>query len=355
MCEVWQSRWCTVTSGRSVEGRRSGGSSETTGAATSTPRVTTVTAVNILVTEARPNRVAGVTGTPAARSASPKHSSNSTPFGPVIWAIPDRSSSRSRSARSAMNPTSHTAATDLPASAAARAGSGGGSGGGLGGGSGGGSGGGAGAQPAQRDRAADPVAGPQAGLVGLGVPGQRLDPAALPVPAAGQLQQRRGPVGRPAESRQRGPQLLGALIVPAEPAQRQAQPQPHLRVAARGGPLVEQQRVVVGQLIAQRRREPQREGGIRDGEQGRQLGRQPGAGAGSGSERRQRNGRAVRGGDRGGGDRPGQQVAQQPVAGGAGLRVVRGRGAQRGGHDDPAADRVDQPVGGQPRHRRAGD
>src|SRR5690348_857289 len=302
MWEVWLSRWCTVTSGRSVEGRRSGGSSATTGAATSTPRVATVTAVNILVTEARPNRVAGVTGIPAARSASPKHSSNSTPSGPVICAIPDRSSSRSRSAKSAMNPTSHTAATDLPASAAARAGLGRWLARGLERRSGGG----AGAQPAQRDRAADPIAGPKAGLVSLGVPGQCLDPAALPVPAAGQLQQRRGPVGRPAESRQRGPQLLGALIVPAEPAQRQAQPQPHLRVAARGGPFVEQQRVVVGQLIAQRPREPQREGGIRDGEQGRQLGRQPGAGAGSGSERRQRNGRAVRGGDRGGGDRPGQ-------------------------------------------------
>src|SRR6185503_8318607 len=221
---------------------------------------------------------------------SPKHSSNSTPSGPVICAIPDRSSSRSRSAKSAMNPTSHTAATDLPASAAARAGLGRWLARGLERRSGGG----AGAQPAQRDRAADPIAGPKAGLVSLGVPGQCLDPAALPVPAAGQLQQRRGPVGRPAESRQRGPQLLGALIVPAEPAQRQAQPQPHLRVAARGGPLVEQQRVVVGQLIAQRPREPQREGGIRDGEQGRQLGRQPGAGAGSGSERRQRDGRAVR-------------------------------------------------------------
>jgi hypothetical protein len=112
----------------------------------------------------------------------------------VISAIPDRSSSRSRSAKSAMNPTSHTAATDLPASAAARAGSGGDS---------------AAARRRFRRRrgcaagAARPRGRPDRRPEGrprsLGVPGQCLDPAALPVPAAGQLQQRRGPVGRPAE------------------------------------------------------------------------------------------------------------------------------------------------------------
>ena len=72
---MWQSRWCTVTSGSNVDGRRSGGSTSTTGVSkVSEPeatRSTIATAVNILVTDARPNRVAGVIGMPAARSANP--------------------------------------------------------------------------------------------------------------------------------------------------------------------------------------------------------------------------------------------------------------------------------------------
>ena len=140
-----------------------------------------------------------------------------------------------------------------------------------------------GAQPAQRDRAAGLVTDAQAGLVRLGVPGQGLDPAALAVPAAGEVQQRRGPVGRQVQPGQRGPQVLGAprrtgragtasgRAAAASPGRR---PRP---------PAGRAQRVVVGQLLAQRRREPQREGGVRHGEQGRQLGRQPGPGAGGGA------------------------------------------------------------------------
>lgn len=71
MPDVWVSRWWTVTSGRSVAGRRSGGSSAVTGADRSPATATAVTAVNIFVSDASPKRVPARTGIPAARWASP--------------------------------------------------------------------------------------------------------------------------------------------------------------------------------------------------------------------------------------------------------------------------------------------
>ncbi len=75
MPEVWLSRWCTVTSGRSVAGRRSGGSTSTTGVPNPTrPSRTsdaTAAAVNIFDAEASANRVPGRTGTSSDRLARP--------------------------------------------------------------------------------------------------------------------------------------------------------------------------------------------------------------------------------------------------------------------------------------------
>ena len=59
----------------------------------------TTTAVNILVTDASPNRVAGEFGIRAARSANPHEASNSVSPPRVTRAQPDRSSSRSQAAR----------------------------------------------------------------------------------------------------------------------------------------------------------------------------------------------------------------------------------------------------------------
>ena len=64
-----------MTSGSSVDGRRSGGSRSTTRLSTAIRPARTwsssATAVNILANEASPKRVAGVTGSPEARLASP--------------------------------------------------------------------------------------------------------------------------------------------------------------------------------------------------------------------------------------------------------------------------------------------
>jgi hypothetical protein len=74
MPEVWLSWWCTVTSGRRVDGRRSGGTTSTTGvpkaSRPSRTSVATAAAVNIFDTEATANRVVGRTGTPSARLAA---------------------------------------------------------------------------------------------------------------------------------------------------------------------------------------------------------------------------------------------------------------------------------------------
>ena len=61
--------------------------------------VATTTAVNILVTDASPNRVAGVFGTRAARSANPHAPSNRVSSPRVTRQQPDRSRSRSQVAR----------------------------------------------------------------------------------------------------------------------------------------------------------------------------------------------------------------------------------------------------------------
>ena len=84
-----------MTVGSRVLGLRSTGNTSTTGVSNATSpsrtRLTTAQAVNILVTDAIPNLVAGVTGIRLARSAYPTHVSRTRSPPRVSSTAPDRS------------------------------------------------------------------------------------------------------------------------------------------------------------------------------------------------------------------------------------------------------------------------